>query len=74
MLEFDEMYGVHTGENMVDLLYITLELLQIERKILIITAENASNDDLSISELVFNLQERLRSPEIAVEETEILRV
>ena len=73
VLEFAEMHGAHTGENMADLLHRTLEELEVERKVLTITADNASNNESLISELIFNLKEKLHRPEIAVEETEILR-
>lgn len=73
MLEFAEIYGAHTRENMADLLHRTLEELEVKRKVLTITTDNASNNESLISELFFNLKEKLHRPKIAVEETEILR-
>lgn len=58
VLEFAEMHGAHTGENMADLLGSTLEELGIEHKILTITADNATNNESLMSELYFNLKEK----------------
>ncbi|KAB8071095.1 hypothetical protein BDV29DRAFT_159793 [Aspergillus leporis] len=41
-LEFAEISGTHSGENMADLLQKLLEELRLEDKLLAITADNAS--------------------------------
>ncbi|GCB25499.1 putative AC9 transposase [Aspergillus awamori] len=53
------MHGAHMGENMADLLHSTLEELEIEPKLLAITADNAANNESLMSELYFNLKEKL---------------
>ena len=58
VLEFAEMHGAHTEENMADLLGSTLGELGIEHKILTITADNATNNESLMSELYFNLKEK----------------
>ncbi|KAK5790595.1 hypothetical protein VI817_007882 [Penicillium citrinum] len=45
VLEFCEIYGPHTGENIAELLHSTLEELEIEHKIPTITADNATNNE-----------------------------
>ncbi len=44
LLEFTELYGPHSGENMADILLITLQELEIAPKLLTITGDNASNN------------------------------
>ena len=73
MLKFTEIYRAYTRENIVDLLYRTLEELKVKRKVLTITIDNTSNNELLILELFFNLKENLYSPKIAIKEIEILR-
>ena len=58
---------------MADLLHTTLEELGIEGKVLTITADNATNNESLMSELFFNMKEKLHSPEIAVGETDTIR-
>jgi hypothetical protein len=58
VLEFAEISGAHTGENMADMLHKTLVELGIERKLLTITADNASNNQTLVSDL-YLLQEQL---------------
>lgn len=58
VLEFGEIYGPHTGENIAELLHSTLEELELEHKILTITADNATNNESLISELYFNFKEK----------------
>jgi hypothetical protein len=55
------MYSVYTGENIADLLGLTLKELGIKHKILTITADNATNNESLISELYFNLKEKFLS-------------
>lgn len=73
MLKFTEIYRAYTRENIVDLLYRTLEELKVKRKVLTITIDNTSNNELLILELFFNLKENLYYPKIAIKEIEILR-
>ena len=73
MLKFTEIYRAYTRENIVDLLYRTLEELKVKRKVLTITTDNTSNNELLILELFFNLKENLYYPKIAIKEIKILR-
>ncbi|GCB25878.1 putative AC transposase [Aspergillus awamori] len=66
VLEFNELCGSHSGENMAEVLQKTLEELQIEEKLLTITADNASNNETLLSELYFNLAEKHSSQESTV--------
>lgn len=58
VFEFVEISGVHSGENMAELLQNTLEELQIEQKLLTITADNAANNESLVSELFFNITDK----------------
>jgi hypothetical protein len=73
VLKFTKIYRAYTRENIVDLLYRTLEELKVKRKVLTITIDNTSNNELLILELFFNLKENLYYPKIAIKEIEILR-
>jgi hypothetical protein len=44
LLEFAEIRGPHSGENMAEVLFTTLEELQIAPKLLTITGDNAGNN------------------------------
>jgi hypothetical protein len=59
VLEFAELWGIHSGENMAQLVQKMLTELQIEHKLLTITADNASNNETLVSELYFNLTDKL---------------
>jgi hypothetical protein len=61
VLEFSELSGSHSGENMAERLQRMLAELQIENKLLTITADNASNNETLASELYFNLTEKYNS-------------
>lgn len=61
VLEFSEISGSHSGENMAELLQRMLSELQLEDKLLTITADNASNNESLASELYFNLSEKYTS-------------
>ncbi|KAJ5318500.1 hypothetical protein N7476_004920 [Penicillium atrosanguineum] len=61
VLEFTELAGSHSGENMAETLQKMLVELQIEEKLLTITADNASNNETLVSELYFNLLEKYNS-------------
>jgi hypothetical protein len=58
VLEFKELHGVHSGENMAELLSKTLAELNIECKLLTITEDNATNNEILMSELYFRLAEK----------------
>jgi hypothetical protein len=58
VLEFVELHGVHSGENMVEPLNKTLMELNIECKLLTITGDNAANNKTLVSELFFCLAEK----------------
>ncbi|KAL3262695.1 hypothetical protein ABHI18_002508 [Aspergillus niger] len=66
VLEFNEPCGSHSGKNMAEVLQKTLEELQIEEKLLTITADNASNNETLLSELYFNVAEKHSSQESTV--------
>jgi hypothetical protein len=51
VLKFSEISGSHSGENMAEQLQRMLAELQIENKLLTITADNASNNETLASEL-----------------------
>ncbi|RKF73594.1 putative AC transposase, partial [Golovinomyces cichoracearum] len=57
-LEFKELFGVHSGENMAEALHKTLKELNLESKFFTITGVNASNNEILISELYFRLKKR----------------
>lgn len=61
VLEFSELAGSHSGENMAETLQRMLVELQIEEKLLTITADNASNNETLVSELYFNMLEKHNS-------------
>ena len=71
-LKFKQLCGFHSRENMVELLNITLEKLQIESKLLTITADNTSNNETLISKLYFNLTEKFLTFETTSLETKQL--
>ncbi|KAJ6038619.1 hypothetical protein N7460_007336 [Penicillium canescens] len=61
VLEFSELAGSHSGENMAETLQKMLVELRIEEKLLTITADNASNNETLVSELYFHLLEKYNS-------------
>jgi hypothetical protein len=73
VLEFTELSGVHSGENMAELLQRMLVELQIEHKLLTITADNASNNETLMSELYFNLTEKFTTENSSVSHKKRLR-
>jgi hypothetical protein len=58
VLEFAELHGAHSGENMAELLNIMLIELKIECKLLTITGDNATSNETLVSELFFHLAEK----------------
>jgi hypothetical protein len=58
VLEFREIIGVHSGENMAEMVADVLKELDIERKLLTITGDNASNNETMVSDLFCRLQEK----------------
>lgn len=59
VLEFTEINGVHSGENMAEVVSSLLIELRLENKLLAITADNATNNERLLSELYLNLNERV---------------
>lgn len=51
VLEFTELKGAHSGENIAHAVYNVLEELHIREKLLTITADNATNNEAMVSEL-----------------------
>lgn len=49
VLEFIEIEGPHTGENMADTVYPTLMELSLETKLFAVTADNAANNDTLVN-------------------------
>ncbi|KAK9312050.1 hypothetical protein V1524DRAFT_466634, partial [Lipomyces starkeyi] len=64
LLEFKEIEGAHTGENLAEMVENLLIELDLEYKLLTITADNASNNETLVSELYFNLSTRLATGSI----------
>lgn len=50
-LEFCELYGTHSGENIAAAIHKTLVELNLESKLITITGDNASNNEVMVSEL-----------------------
>ncbi|KAK9369639.1 hypothetical protein V1509DRAFT_618662, partial [Lipomyces kononenkoae] len=59
VLDFKEIYGTHSGENLADAVETTLVELGLERKLITITGDNASNNETLASELFYCLSEKL---------------
>jgi hypothetical protein len=62
VLEFTELHGIHSGENLATAVQCTLSELDLESKVIAITGDNASNNEVMASELYHALKES--SPEI----------
>ncbi len=60
LIEFKEIIGPHTGENMAEIVEDTLVELGIEGKLLTITADNATNNETLCTFLESNLSSRLQ--------------
>lgn len=61
VLKFTELPATHSGENMAETLQKMLVELQIEEKLLTITADNASNNEFLVSEIYFSQSEKYKS-------------
>lgn len=59
VLEFTEIEGSHTGENMAYIVDGVLDELNLKRKLLAITSDNASSNLTMVSELYYCLEENL---------------
>jgi hypothetical protein len=57
VLEFIEIQGPHTGENMAGIVLEVLKELGISTKLITITSDNASNNDTLVDEVLCGLQE-----------------
>ena len=56
VLEFKELHGPHSGENLAAAIQALLVELNLERKLLSITGDNASNNERMVLELFDSLQ------------------
>ena len=61
VLEFGELHGVHSGENLAAAIEITLTELGLEQKLITITGDNASNNETMASALFYCLSEKLKA-------------
>jgi hypothetical protein len=59
LLEFTELQGTHSGENLASAVENMLIELNLEHKLISITGDNASNNEAMASELYFSLSNRL---------------
>lgn len=62
VLDFTELYGVHSGENLATAVLSTLSDLDLQGKLISITGDNASNNEVMASELYLTLKDS--NPEI----------
>jgi hypothetical protein len=60
LLEFAELQGIHSGENLAGVVENMLIELSLEDKLVSITGDNASNNEAMASELFFSLSDRPR--------------
>ncbi|KAJ6125923.1 hypothetical protein N7471_010416 [Penicillium samsonianum] len=60
LLEFTELQGIHSGENLAIAVENMLIELSLEEKLISITGDNASNNEAMASELYFSLSDRPR--------------
>jgi hypothetical protein len=61
VLEFTELHGPHSGENLAAAVEILLIELNLEHKLLSITGDNASNNERIALQLFQNLQKTYRA-------------
>ena len=57
VLDFIELHGVHSGENLATAILSTLSDLDLQSKLISITGDNASNNEVMASELYLMLKE-----------------
>jgi hypothetical protein len=62
ILDFTELHGVHSGENLAAAVEALLVELHLESKLIAITGDNASNNEAMAHELHESLKKRLSSP------------
>jgi hypothetical protein len=60
VLEFTELQGTHSGENLANAVENMLVELNLEHKLISITGDNAGNNEAMASELYFSLSDRSR--------------
>ena len=63
VLDFKELHGTHSGENLAAAVETTLEELDLELKLITITGDNASNNETLASELFHNLSRKFNIQE-----------
>jgi hypothetical protein len=59
ILEFRRLRGIHSGENMAEVVYKALQDLNLKHKLLAVTSDSASNNGTLVETLVEHLYERL---------------
>ena len=59
MLEFTELHRVYSRENLAAAVQLTLSELDLEEKLIIITGDNASNNETMASELYYTLKGKI---------------
>ncbi|KAF8157948.1 hypothetical protein B0H34DRAFT_634360, partial [Crassisporium funariophilum] len=57
VIDFKELIGEHTGENMADIVWATLKLYKIENKIIAFVMDNATNNDTMLRGIEDRCQE-----------------
>jgi hypothetical protein len=57
VLEFTELQGIHSGENVAPAVHTLLTELNLKEKLLTITGDNAGNNETMVSELFHTLME-----------------
>lgn len=67
LLNFAEIKGYHGGENMAGMVQAVLEELGLERKLLAITADNASANGVLVESLYDNLKDRIPKQDLCFE-------
>jgi hAT family C-terminal dimerisation region len=57
VLEFTELQGIHSGENVATAIHTMLSELDLQEKLITITGDNAGNNETMVSELFHGLQD-----------------
>jgi hypothetical protein len=57
VLEFEELVGVHSGDNMAQMVFDMLKELDLTKKLITVTADNASNNGTFVETLGLKLKE-----------------
>jgi hypothetical protein len=62
VLEFGEVTGVHSGDNMADMVYCVLKELELTKKLITVTADNAGNNGTFVESLGLKLKDEIDGP------------